>query len=134
MRHIFARPAAVAVSTILCAVASFLVPLSQHRSIGRDFRPQALTMGALIAVLSFALRYKFLWRLGDVVSGLLVVEFITLSMIGFFSGSTWLHLLDPFNLRWLAGMNLFIGLPWLVGFGFGSLLLRYSKRQSQNGA
>ncbi len=107
----------VAVGTILCAVVSVLVPLLRHGSIGRDFRPQALTMGAFILVLSVTLRYKFLWRLGDVVSGLLVVEFITLSMIGFFSGSTWLHLFDPFNLRWLAGMNLYIGVPRLVGFG-----------------
>jgi hypothetical protein len=132
MRNILVCTATVAFGTILCAVLSFLVPLLQHGSLSRDFRPQAFTMGALIVGLSFALRCRFRWRVIDVVLGLLVVEFMALSIIGYFSGSTWLHLFHPFNLRWLAFMNLFMGLPWLLGFGFGSLWLIYSKRHSQS--
>jgi hypothetical protein len=132
MRRIFVHTATVAFGTILCAVIAFLVPVWQYGSLSRDFRPQAFTMGVLIVGLSFALRYKYDWRLIDMVLGLLVVELITLSIIGSFSGSTWLHLFHPFNLRWLAFMNLFMGLPWLLGFGFGSLWLIYSRRHSES--
>ena len=127
MRNILVCGATVVFGTILCAIISLLVPVLQHGSVGRDFRPQAFTMGALIVVLSFAIRSRFSWRIIDVSLGLLVVELITLSIIGYFSGSTWLHLFHPFNFRWLAFMNLFMGLPWLLGFGFGSLWLAYSK-------
>jgi len=34
----------------------------------------------------------------------------------------------PFNLWWLAYMNQFIGLPWLLGLGIGGLWLRYADR------
>jgi len=111
---------------VFCAAAAMLTPPIWQGLGGRDFRPQATNMAILLIVVAVAFRRGLRWDALDFVLALTVAEVITLSVIAYFSGLTWLKAFDSFNLSWLAGMNLFIGLPWLVGFALGSLWLRYS--------
>jgi len=109
------------IGILMCAlVAAFLPPLWQGVS-GRDFRPQATTMAFFLLVLSILFRGFLRWRLLNLMIALFIVEIITLTIIAYFSGYTGIGILDSFNLEWLAFMNIFIGLPWLLGLGTGSV-------------
>ena len=78
-------------------------------------------MAGLLLVLSVLFRGRLGWRLLNLIIALFLVEIITLIIIGHFSGYTGYKILDSFNLEWLAYMNLFTGLPWLLGLGAGSI-------------
>lgn len=113
-------------SMILCAAASgYLAPLLWHGISGSGFYPPAMTMAILIFLLAVVFRRAFRWIILDFILGLLIVEVITLAVIADVTGLTGLETFDYANLLWLAFMNLFIGLPWLLGYGLGSLWLRY---------
>jgi hypothetical protein len=119
---------------ILCAVAAaFLPPLWEGVS-GRDFRPQAATMGILILFLAAVLRVWRRWPVIEFLGVVVCAELFTLSVIAHFSGFTWLELFHRFNLSWLGTMSVFIAVPWLVGLLVGSLLLRAKRRDSHDRA
>ena len=119
---------------IACSVvANFLPPLWQGVG-GPNFRPQATTMAILILLSAVALRARLRWPAVDFVASLLCAEVVTLCVIAYFSGFTWLEIFDSFNLSWLAGMNVFIGAPWLLGLLIGSLLMKLRDRQSHEAA
>jgi hypothetical protein len=120
--------AAASSAMVLCTAAGLAAPPLWHGVSGRDFRPQATMVAILILIVGIALRRGLRWPASDLILGLLLPEIITLSIIAKFSGFTWLEMFDPFNLWWLAYMNEFIGLPWLLGLGIGSLWLRYADR------
>ena len=121
-----------ALSMILCAAASYLASPLWHGISGRGFYPEATTMAILIFLLAVVFRRAFRWIVLDFILGLLIVEVITLAVIADVSGLTGLETFDSFNLLWLAFMNLFIGLPWLLGYGLGSLWLRYLGHHAQD--
>ena len=87
-------------------------------------------MAILILLLAIVLRRNFRWRASDFAIGLAAVEVATLSVIAYFSCFVWLEVLEPFNLGWLAFMNLFLGLSWLLCFGFGCLWHRPALREA----
>lgn len=88
---------------------------------GRDFRLGAAIAGILISLFSILLRAKYKWSLSSLLISLIPVEMVTMFMVMSGSGS---FSIDSFNLRWLAGLNLYIALPWLIGIGIGSVLFR----------
>jgi hypothetical protein len=112
---------------ILCAYAGFLTTPLWHLTNGRDIRPQATTTGVLILVFAVVVRRAFRWRASDFILGLLAVEAIVIRLIAHVSGLSGFEALD---LSWLAFINLFIGLPWLLGLGAGSLWLKCSGRDA----
>jgi hypothetical protein len=128
MKRRLIHTAIAVVTMILCA---FIPPLWQGVS-DRDFRPQATTMAVFILLLAIVFRRAFRWQFLDFILGLVAVEFLTLWIIAHFSGFTGLELFHRFNLSWLALMSIFAGLPWLAGFGLGSLWLRFSHRHAKN--
>ncbi len=125
------RPVLVVIAMVGCAAAGVFLPPPWHGAGGRDFRPQATTMAVPILGLAVVLRRGLRWRVLDFVLGLVAAELVTLVVIANFSGFAGWELFDRFNLSWLAGMNLFIGLPWLVGLGAGSLWLKLSHRHDR---
>ncbi|MCX6908374.1 MAG: hypothetical protein NTY01_10070 [Verrucomicrobia bacterium] len=56
---------------------------------------------------------------------------MTLIIIDHFSGFGWLQLLDLYNLNQLVYINWFIGLPWLIGLGLGSLWFWLSEEHAK---
>jgi hypothetical protein len=120
-----------AVAMILCAAVALAVPPLWQGVSGRDFRPQATTMAILILGVGIALRRGLRWPVADLILGLLLTEIVTLSIIAKLSGSTWPETFNPFNLWWLAFMNIFIGLPWLLALVIGSVWLGYSNRHGR---
>ncbi len=122
------RPVLAVVAMAACAAVGVFLPPLWHGAGGRDFRPQATMMAVLIFVLAVVLRRALRWRVPDFILGLVAAELVALGIIAYFSGFTGWELFDRFNLSWLAGMNLFLGLPWLAGLGAGSLWLRLAKR------
>jgi hypothetical protein len=112
------------ISLIIGALLAFLIV----GDTGRDFRPAACGMAILLLLVATALRGFLHWYAADLLLPLGVVEFLTLGGIQFFSGC--LSLFDAFNLQWLVSMNLFIGLPWVIGLGLGTLIGRKTSRIS----
>ena len=52
---------------------------------------------------------------------LVLVEALLVGLIFFFSGSV---ALDSFFLDWFLGVNLYVGLPWLLAIGSSLVLQR----------
>lgn len=52
-------------------------------------------------------------------ASLLVIEMLICGLLFIFTGNL---ALDGFFLNWLAGLNMFLGLPWLIGIGIGLAL------------
>lgn len=130
MKTCLIRTAMAALGMFLCAVVGFFAPPLWEGVSGRDFRPQAMLTALLIVLLAVILRRGFHWRVADFIFGLLAAEFVTLCIIGHFTGYTWLQVFDPFNLQQLVYTNRIIGLPWFLGFGLGSLWLWLSERHA----
>lgn len=103
-----------------------------HGVSDRDFRSQATTTALLILVLAIVFRRAFRWQFPEFILGFVAVEFFALCTIAHFSGFTGLESFHRFNLSWLALISIFVGLPWLAGFGLGSLWLRFSNRHAKN--
>ena len=133
MKQRLTRAVLALVAMVVCAVAGLFVPSLWHAGMGRDFGPQAATMAILILIAGVGFRQALGWHFLDFVFGLLAAEFFTLCTIAHFTGFTGLELFDFFNLVWLAFMSLFVGLPWFVGFGVGSLWLTLSVRHERGG-
>lgn len=55
------------------------------------------------------------------VASLALAECITLTIIGGCTGYKWFDILNPYNLYWMARMNLSIALPWMLGMAIGSI-------------
>ena len=138
------RAAIAALAMFPCAVVGlFALPLLQGAS-GRSLLPY-ITMAVLILILAVVLRRGFRWQVADFILGLVAAQVIIVAVIvyvgGLFSGFTGsqlpmsqlplLMLMSAFTiLMWLAGANVVVGLPWLLGWGLGSLWLRFSGRNA----
>lgn len=92
---------------------------------GRDFRPQGATLAVILFASALLVRYALRWSWLPILLGLAGVDLLALVVIAQFSGAS---LLDPFNLRWWALVNLFIGLPWLAGAAAGEIAVRLRSR------
>jgi hypothetical protein len=115
-------------STIAVAVIAAFLPRWWPGVSGRDFRPWGVAMAAFIFGLAIFFRAVLKWEGGVFGASLLGVEIFTLCVISHFTGFVWLEVLDPFNLRWLAVMNVFFAAPWAIGFFVGSLILRVRRQ------
>ncbi len=124
MRTCLIRATIAALGMFLCAVVgAFAIPLT-----GRDYSLHARTAAILILLLAVVLRRTARWRVLDFITGLLAAEAVTLIIIDHFSNFGWLQLLDSYNLNQLVYVNWFIGLPWVIGLGLGSLWLWLSEK------
>jgi hypothetical protein len=93
---------------------------------GRDFQPQATTMAVLLVLFAGILRGVFRWPVVDFGIILLVTEITTLLIINHVFGAAWYGIFNLGNLWWFGFINLFTGLPWIVGFCIGSIWCRKS--------
>lgn len=131
------RAAIAALGMFLCAVVGFFAPPLWQSTSGRDARPY-ITMAVLILILAVVLRRGFRWRVADFILGLVAAQVVIVAVIVYFadifSGFTWsqlpMFMLQAAHsiLMWLVFANAFIGLPWLLGFGLGSLWLWLSEK------
>lgn len=131
MKTCLIRAVTAALGMFLCAVATYMTPPLWEGVSGRDFRPQAAKMAFLILLLAVFLRKKARWRVADFALGLLAAEAVTLTIISHFSGFTGREVFEPFNLRWLLDVSMFIAPPWLLGLGLGSLWLWLSEKNAE---
>jgi len=111
-----------AILLVGCAVAAYLVahlvdlvrPGTLLR--GRDFRPTAIMAAAFIAAAGcwWSLARGHGWM--EMLASLALIEVLLGGLIFFFSGSA---AIDSFFLDWFLGVNLYLGLPWLIAIGSG---------------
>lgn len=80
-----------------------------------------ITMAILTLLLSTFLRGAREWRIVDLLLGIVPIESATFFAISHLSGFDGSEILHPFNLEWFALLNLFVGLPWVIGILVGSL-------------
>jgi hypothetical protein len=73
------------------------------------------------------------WSWFSLLGGLAVVEAISLLTVGYFSGAMGPELLSPFNLLWLAYINLVLGLPWILGAAIGSVVVQSKRHLGADG-
>ena len=116
------------IAIILCAVAASLLPPLWPGESGRDFRPQAIVMGIILFIMAALFRGRMKWHWSNLIAALAIIEIITLAIISYLTGYTGLEIFDTSNLQWMAFMNKYIGLPWLLGLGLGSLWLMLKHR------
>ena len=121
MKHRLVQICIAVIGILICAVVANVLPPLWPGVSGRDFRPQAIVMGIMLFILSTLLRGAAKWHWVNLVAALAIVEIITMAIISYFTGYTGLETFDTSNLQWLAFMNKYIGLPWLLGLGIGSL-------------
>jgi hypothetical protein len=107
----------VILGPLLLAPVALLVPSLGHG--GRDLRPRAWAVAALICFWAVVASRRYGWRLRDGLATLLVEQATVFLMISWFVGHVWQELLDPFTLSWFLFPSPFIGLPWCLGFGMG---------------
>ncbi len=91
---------------------------------GRDFSSAGVVAGLFIGFFAVLLRAKYKWDVKTLIFSLIPVELVLIFAIMSGSGS---YAIDVFNLKWLAGLNIFILFPWLVGIGVGSAFIKYNK-------
>jgi hypothetical protein len=89
---------------------------------GRDVIPLLAVLGILICLYGVWVRFRWEWSLADFLIGLLPAEIVTLLIIAHLTGSNDYYGLDLKNLPWLVFANGFVGVPWLLGYAFGSIL------------
>jgi len=128
VRRYFLRAGLAALLILLAALVVVVAPSLWAGAGGRDFRPQGTLLAGILLVGGAALRLVSGWPLAVLAGGLLLVEVVALLLIGYFSGLTGWNLLDPFNLRWLAYVNLFIGAPWIAGGALGAAIAASRRR------
>ena len=110
------------IGIFLCVVAGLLLAATLgSRFTGRDFRLSATIAGILIILFSILLRAKYRWSINSLLISLVPVEVVTMYLIMVGSGS---YSIDLFNLRWIAGLNLYLALPWFIGISIGSIIFR----------
>jgi len=133
------RAAIAALGMFLCAVVGCFALLLLQGVSGRSSLP-FITTAVLILILAVVLRRGFRWQVADFILGLVAAQVIMVPVIVFladlFSGFTWSQLpmfmlkAALITLMWLAFANVVVGLPWLLGWGLGSLWLRFSGRNA----
>jgi hypothetical protein len=116
---------------ILCVVIGSFIPLLWGHQGGRDFRQEAAASAFLILFASAFFYGRLRWKLTNLLIALLIIEILTLFIIGDFSGYSGFEIFDSFNLDWLLYLNIFIGLPWLLGLLPG-IILRKGKNIKKN--
>ncbi|MFH0824166.1 MAG: hypothetical protein V2B18_15550 [Pseudomonadota bacterium] len=95
----------------------WLVPIG-----GRREGAVVLVFTAVLIILAAAAFRAFRgWKSQDFVAALLSMEVITLLIIADISGYTGAASFHHFNMEWLIGLNLFFGLPWILGMGLGEI-------------
>ena len=109
--------ACVAAAYLIANVVDLVWPGTLLRS--RGVRPSALVAAVLIALAGcwWSLVRRHAWS--QMLASLVLVEVLLGVLIVFFSGSP---ALDSFFLDWFLGVNLYVGLPWLVAVGVGIVL------------
>ncbi len=85
--------------------------------------PGLAAMAIFILLFSTYLRAWSRWPVADLLLGIVPVELMLFFFIGYASGLIGTEYFHWFNLKWFASVNLFLGLPWLVGLLLGSVLL-----------
>jgi hypothetical protein len=111
------------IGIVLCVVAGVLNPWVT----GRLGPSHAITGCLFILVFAIVLRGAFRWDVVDFVLGVLGVGGAAFVIVAFLCGLSWIKMLEWRNLLGLLLTCLLIGVPWFLGFGLGSLLLRFSK-------
>lgn len=79
---------------------------------GRDIHPLGVVTGVLIGLTTLGLCLKRWVTAGQMITALILIEGVVIFLIGFFTGS---YTIDEFTTTWFLGVNLYIGLPCLVG-------------------
>ncbi|MCX6908373.1 MAG: hypothetical protein NTY01_10065 [Verrucomicrobia bacterium] len=130
------RVAIATFAMFLCALVGFFTPLLWQGEKDSHSLWQAMTMALLILLLAVGLRRGTRWQVADFILGLLATEAVALFVIHFtgygdyFIGYSWPQ---AFHLRCLSELyhvSVFIGLPWILGFGLGSLWLWLSEKHA----
>jgi hypothetical protein len=123
------RPIAVVLGMWACAVAACFIGYF----IFPNERVMLVYGGPILGILILAfimfLRVKCRFPVWAMVVGLVLAECLTLATIGSCSGYKWSRILDSFNLEYFAFLNLFIGLPWVLGMVIGNIWLKRSARR-----
>lgn len=115
---IFSKLIVVFFGILACVVIGFFLANSLLPSeSGRDFRAAATIAGVFIGLFAILMRAKYRWTVKTLIFSLTPIELILMFAIMSGSGS---YVIDAFNLRWFAGLNLYIMLPWFIGMGIGS--------------
>jgi hypothetical protein len=86
---------------------------------GRNFTPVSTITGILIGISSLFFSIREYLTTVQMASSLILVEFLIFYLIGFFIGS---YDIDSLFIQWFVITNLYIALPWLIGFGIGRLV------------
>lgn len=134
----FIRLVIVNAAMVICFVIANLLPGLWTGMGGRDFRPQAFNAAFLILAASIAMRYKFKWPISHMIICLIPTQLIVLISVSYFSGYSLFQLLGSFDLfydflQWLLFVDLYIGVPWIIGVFIGSLILKMKKKDKKTG-
>ncbi|MBZ5556409.1 MAG: hypothetical protein LAO77_03935 [Acidobacteriia bacterium] len=122
-----ARVLGGAILIVAAAVAAYLIanvvdlvrPGTLLRS--RGTRPTALIAAVLIAIVGFWWSFVRRHAWTEMLASLVVIEVLVGALIVLFSASP---ALDSFFLDWFLGVNLYVGLPWLIAIGVSVILRR----------
>jgi hypothetical protein len=124
------RPIAVVLGMLGCVVAACFIGYFVFPNERVMLVYGGPILGILILAFVMFLRVKCRFPVGAMAVGLVLAECLTLATIGGCSGYVWGEILDSFNLEYFAFLNLFIGLPWVLGMVIGNIWLKRSaKRQ-----
>lgn len=104
---------------------------------GREFFPHVLAPAGLIAFFSFGLRFWLQWKPSHIMLGMFPAQFILFGCIFTQANDSVAHWFEEsrslwFELEWFVVLNLFLGMPWIVGLLFGSLLSWVGSEQNAN--
>ena len=128
LRVFVLRVAIATLAMIACGFAAGYLPTLWVGAGGRDFTPWGATLAILIFLLAVSLRAGLKWEGAVFGSSLICVEIFALCVISHYTGFVWLEILEPFNLRWLVVMNIFIAAPWALWVLVGSLLMALRRK------
>lgn len=103
---------------VAAVIAVFIGPALWHGEGGRDFRPVGVVLASILFFSAAVFRAKLRWPMGSLLGGLGIIELITLLGITYFSG---VGLWDSTNLHWFIGLNVGVGLPWILGLLAGAV-------------
>lgn len=130
------RPVIANAAMVICFVIANLLPGLWTGMGGRDFRPQAFNAAILILAASIAMRCKLKWPILHMILYLIPTQLIVLISMSYFSGYHLFQILCSFDLfydflQWLLFVDLFIGVPWIMGVFIGSLILKMKNKDKK---
>jgi formylglycine-generating enzyme required for sulfatase activity len=123
------RAALATFAMFLCSLVGFVTPLLWQGESDSRSLSQAITIALLILLLALGLRRGTRWQVADFILSLLAAEAFALFGIHFTGLGDWfMRYSSPEGsllrcLEELSRASMFIGLPWLLGWGLGSLRL-----------